>query len=107
MGIKLFLRRIWLISANKIKTSESVCKESSQLKLELNSSLRQIIDTLVCTIYYVKWQVLSVQWNNFQSYELPQKRKSNQVEMRLHKNFEQFIAQIHTPRCRISLMNAY
>jgi hypothetical protein len=39
MGIKEILRRISLISANKIKTSESVNKQSSQLKLELNSSL--------------------------------------------------------------------
>jgi hypothetical protein len=38
MGIKEILRTIWLISANKIKTFESVGKLSSQLKLELNSS---------------------------------------------------------------------
>ena len=40
MGIKEIFSRIWVISANKIKTSESISKESSQLKL--NSSLRQI-----------------------------------------------------------------
>ena len=40
IGIKEILRTIWqaaiwLISANKIKTSESVSKHSSQLNLEL------------------------------------------------------------------------
>ena len=45
-GKKQVLRRIWLISANNIKTSESVSKQSSQLKLELNSSLWQIIAAL-------------------------------------------------------------
>ena len=30
MGIKESLRRIWLISANKIKPSESICNQSSQ-----------------------------------------------------------------------------
>ena len=44
--IKWIFRRIWLNSANKIKTSESVSKQSSQLNLELNSSLRQIIAAL-------------------------------------------------------------
>ena len=40
MGIKEILRRIWLISANKIKKpTESVNNQSSQLKLELNASL--------------------------------------------------------------------
>ena len=44
MRIKEILKRIWLISANKIKkTPESVRKHSSQLKVELNSSLLQII----------------------------------------------------------------
>jgi hypothetical protein len=43
MWIKCILRRIWLISANKIKTSEFIFKQSSQLKLELNSSLWQLI----------------------------------------------------------------
>ena len=41
------MRRIWLISADKIKASESVCKQSSQL--ELNSSLWQIIAALECS----------------------------------------------------------
>ena len=41
MRINENLRRIWLLSANKIKPSESMCKQSIQVKLELklNSSL--------------------------------------------------------------------
>ena len=46
MRIIEILRRIWLFYANKIKTSESVSKQSTQLKLELNSSLRQKLGTL-------------------------------------------------------------
>jgi len=46
MGITEILRRIWLFSANKIKSSESVSKQPSQLIFELNSSLRQKLDTL-------------------------------------------------------------
>ena len=45
MGITEILRRIWLFSANKIKSSESFSKQSTQLIGELNSSLRQIIDS--------------------------------------------------------------
>ena len=41
MGIKEFLRRIWLISANKIKLKPLNLFVNNQLKLELNSSLRQ------------------------------------------------------------------
>ena len=39
--------RIWLFSANKIKSSESFCKQPTQLIVELNLSLRHIIVTLV------------------------------------------------------------
>ena len=39
------LRRIWLFSENKIKTSGSVGKQSTQLKFEFNLSLRQKLDT--------------------------------------------------------------
>ena len=45
MGITEILRRIWLFSANKIKSSESFCKQPTQLIVELNSSLRHIIVT--------------------------------------------------------------
>ena len=47
MGITEILRRIWLFSANKIKSSESVSKQPSQLIVELNSSLWQKLGTLV------------------------------------------------------------
>ena len=43
MRIKEILRRIWLLSAIKIKPFESMCKQPSQLKFERNSSLCQII----------------------------------------------------------------
>ena len=46
MGITEILRRIWLFSANKIKSSESFSKQPSQLIVELNSSLRHIIVTI-------------------------------------------------------------
>ena len=45
MGITEILRRIWLFSANKIKSSESVSKQPTQPIVELNSSLRHIIVT--------------------------------------------------------------
>ena len=41
------LRRLWPISANKIKSSESGSKQPTQLVVELNSSLRHIIATIV------------------------------------------------------------
>ena len=44
MGITEILRRIWLFSANKIKSSESFSKQSTQLIVELNS-FRHIIVT--------------------------------------------------------------
>ena len=47
MGITEILRRIWLFSANKIKSSESVSEQPTQLIVELNSSLRHIIVTMV------------------------------------------------------------
>jgi hypothetical protein len=45
MGITGILRGIWLFSANKIKNFESFSKEPTQLIVELNSSLRQKLDT--------------------------------------------------------------
>ena len=47
MGITEILRRIWLFSANKIKSSESFSKQPTQLIVELNSSLQHIIVTYV------------------------------------------------------------
>ena len=45
MGITEILRRIWLFIANKIKSSESISKQPTQLIVELNSSLLHIIVT--------------------------------------------------------------
>ena len=47
MGITEILKRIWLFSAKKIKSSESVSKQPTQLIVELNSLLRHIIVTMV------------------------------------------------------------
>ena len=47
MGITEIFRRIWLLSANKIKSSESFSKPLTELIVELNSSLRHIIVTIV------------------------------------------------------------
>ena len=47
MGITEILKRIWLFSANKIKNSESGSKQPTQLIVELISSLRHIIVTIV------------------------------------------------------------
>ena len=45
MGITEILRRIWLFSANKIKSFESFSKQPTQLIVKVNSSLRHIIVT--------------------------------------------------------------
>ena len=47
MGITEILRKIWPFSASKMKSSESFSKQPTQLIVELNSSLRQIIDSFV------------------------------------------------------------
>ena len=46
-GIKEILRKIWLFPENKIKSSESFIKQPTQLIVELNSSLQQIIVTQI------------------------------------------------------------
>ena len=48
MGIKDLLRKIWLIAANKINPSESICKQSSQVKLKVKVKL-----------YSLKWQAIA------------------------------------------------
>ena len=59
MGITENLRRIWLFSANKIKSSESFCKQPTQLIIELDSSLRHIIVTnLSSAVGPCKWTSL-------------------------------------------------
>ena len=45
MGNTEILKRIWLFSANKMKSSESFSKQPTQFIVELNSSLVDIIVT--------------------------------------------------------------
>ena len=53
MGIKEVLRRIWLISANKIKTSESVSKQSSQLIIVTDNCSTEVkAQFKACQKYY-------------------------------------------------------
>ena len=47
IGITEILRRVWLFSANKIKSSESGSKQPTQLIVQLNSSLWHIIVTFI------------------------------------------------------------
>ena len=49
LGITETLRNIWLFSTNKIKSSESLSKQPTQLNFELNSLLRHIIVTQALT----------------------------------------------------------
>ena len=49
MGITEILRRIWLFSANKVKSSESFSEQPTQLIVELDSSLWQKLGTIVTT----------------------------------------------------------
>ena len=58
MGITEILRRIWLFSANKIKSSESFSKQPTQLIVELNSSLRHIIVTIADHVDLVKNKII-------------------------------------------------
>ena len=60
MGITESLRRIWLCTANKIKSSESFSKQPTQIIMELNSSLRHIIVTLVSS--YLGLGLLRIDW---------------------------------------------
>ena len=47
IGKTEILRRIWLFSAKKMKSTESVSKQPTQLIVELKSTLRQKLGTLV------------------------------------------------------------
>ena len=49
MGITEILRRVWLFSANKIMSSESVIKQITQVIVKLNLSLWQKLGTHVKT----------------------------------------------------------
>ena len=59
MGITEISRRIWLFSANKIKSSESFSKQQTQLIVKLNSSLRHII---VTHILFVAAVAQNINW---------------------------------------------
>ena len=48
MGVTEILRKIWLFSANEIKSSESFSKQQNQIIVKLNSSLCHIIVTKAC-----------------------------------------------------------
>ena len=59
MGIREILRRIWLFSANKIKSSESISKQPIQLIVELNSSVLHIIVTFTYNMQWgLKWGLM-------------------------------------------------
>ena len=60
------LRRIWLFSANEIeKKYEFVSKQPTQLIIELNSLLRQIIDTKETFLATAKKARDSMRMQNF------------------------------------------
>ena len=61
MGMTEILRRIWLFSLIKIKSSESFNKQPTQLIIEFNSSLRQIIDSQALLVYLFIVETLGVQ----------------------------------------------
>ena len=61
MGITEILRRIWLFSLIKIKSSLSFYKQPTQLIIEFNSSLRQIIDSQALLVYLFIVETLGVQ----------------------------------------------
>ena len=57
-GNKIILRRIWLISANKTKPSESICKQSSQtqtrlIKVTNNYSFRKTFLEFVMKVMFL------------------------------------------------------
>ena len=52
MGIKEILRRIWLISENKVKPSESIWKQSSQTQTQV--IIVTIILTLISSVFRIE-----------------------------------------------------
>ena len=84
------LRRIWLFSANKIKSSESFSKQPTQLIVDLNSSLRHIIVTNV-TFFIIVRPGEIVTRSGFQQ----TKRKQNGEKRGLQKR--------HRPKSKASL----
>ena len=69
MGITEILRRIWLFSADKIESSDSFSKQSTQLIVKLNSSLRHIIVTIVLpSHHYLLWVKRTFEWGDSNPY---------------------------------------
>ena len=75
MEITEILRRIWLFSANKIKSSESFKKLPTKLTVEVNSSVRHIIVTNIPKysikghehVYVWDYLYVSETWKLFQN----------------------------------------
>ena len=98
LGITEILRRIWLFSANKIKSSEYFSKELTQLIVELNSSLQHIIATLgfslknQCQISYLKITCFLVQEQVFDQFHqgriFTRIYKINWIDFDLQSNFD-------------------
>ena len=70
MGITEILRRIWLFSTNRIKSSESGSEQPTQLIVELNSSLRHIIVTIGIINLFVNYE------KDYQSLDCKKKAKN-------------------------------
>ena len=63
MGITEILRRIWLFSANKIKSSESFSKQPTQLIIKLNLSLwHKIVTKHECLLSPVRGWIATSEW---------------------------------------------
>ena len=80
MVITEILRRIWLFSANKVKSSESFSKQPTQLIVELNSSLRHTIATYersnpLVLVYYSHFHQnklrINFRWTGFSLKKFP------------------------------------
>ena len=72
MGITEILRRIWLSSANKTKSSELFSEQPTQLIFDLNSSLQHIIVTILTFLngLYRNTNFQQILINKFEVHEL-------------------------------------
>ena len=69
MGITEILRRIWLFSANKIKSSESF--KPTQLIIELNSPLWHITVTQMVKFKWAKVRLRIFKWSQLKAFNEP------------------------------------
>ena len=83
MGITEIMRRIWLFSAEKIKSYESFSKQPTQLIVQLNSSLQQIIDSHQCPMQSPNTKLL---FFGCSSYQLCVKFKNQPSVTKQHIN---------------------